>query len=70
MSWRNAGNTWFGRGGPPRPKPPGPKPPFTGFTYFQTTSLSGVTSKSVPLGPEQIIVLPLGSRWAPEMKKA
>ena len=41
----------------------------TGFAYFQTTSLSGVTSKTVPLTPEQMSVFPLGSRCAPEMKK-
>ena len=38
-----------------------------GFTYFQTISLSGVTSKTVPLAPEQTMVLPLGRRSAPEM---
>ena len=70
MSCKNQGSTWFGGGGPPGPGRPGPKPPLMGFTYFQTTCLSGVTSKSVPLGPEQMNVLPLGSRWAPEMKNA
>ena len=47
----------------------GPICPLTGLTYFQTISFSGVTSKIVPLAPEQMSVLPLGSRWAPEMKK-
>ena len=40
-------------GKPPPPKPP----PLLGLTNFQTTSFSGVTSKTVPSGPEQIIVL-------------
>ena len=56
---------------PRRTAGPGPGPPgfpLTGLTYFQTISLSGVTSKTVPLAPEQMSVLPLGSRCAPEMK--
>lgn len=53
---------------PKGPKPPGPGPPFVGFTYFQTISLAGVTSNTVPLAPEQMSVLPFASRWAPEMK--
>jgi hypothetical protein len=49
----------------------GPKgaPSLTGLTYFQTISFSGVTSKTVPLAPEQMSVLPLASRWAPEMNE-
>ena len=40
----------------------------TGLMYFQTIAFSGVTSKIVPLAPEQISVLPFDSRWVPEMK--
>ncbi len=40
----------------------------TGLMYFQTIALSGVTSKIVPLAPEQMSVLPFESRWVPEMK--
>jgi hypothetical protein len=47
---------------PPPPRPLGAK---TGFTYSQTISLLGVTSKKRPGAPSQISVLPLGSRWAP-----
>ena len=58
------------RGGPPAKfitmPPPGPLPR-TGLTYFQTISFSGVTSNTVPFAPEQISVLPLGKRCAPEM---
>ena len=43
-------------------------PALTGLTYFQTIAFSGVTSKMVPLAPEQMSVLPFDSRWAPEMK--
>ena len=53
-----------GRGGGPNRAPP-----LTGLTYFQTISFSGVTSKMVPLAPEQMNVFPLGSRWAPEMNE-
>ena len=69
MSAAKNGSTWFA-GIPPGPMPGGPKPPCTGFTYFHTNFFSGVTSNSVPFGPEQTNVLPLGSRCAPEMKKA
>ena len=41
-----------------------------GLMYFHTTSSLRVTSKMVPLVPEQISVLPLGSRSAPEMNGA
>jgi hypothetical protein len=41
-----------------------------GLTYFQTVSPFGVTSKTVPLVPEQTSVLPLGCRWAPETNGA
>jgi len=40
------------------------------LTNFQTISFSGVTSNTVPSGPEQMSVLPLGNRSAPEMKLA
>ena len=38
--------------------------------YCQTVSPSGVTSRTVPLLPTQISVLPLGSRWAPDRNGA
>ncbi len=41
-----------------------------GFTYSQTVSPSGVTSKNYPSPPLQMSVLPLSSRWAPEMDLA
>ena len=76
--WRNGGRIWPSFGGPPkaegragrRERPPNGEPPFSGFTYFQTISSFGVTSKTVPFVPEQMSVSPLGRRWAPEMNGA
>src|SRR6516162_6746794 len=39
-----------------------------GFTYSQTISPDGVTSKKRPFAPSQIRVFPLGWRCAPLMK--
>src|SRR5262245_27669920 len=38
-----------------------------GFTYSQTISPAGVTSKIRPFEPSQIRVFPLGCRWIPLM---
>ena len=52
------------------PGPPKNGTLLSGFTYFQTISFSGVTSKIEPFKLLQTSVSPLGRRLAPDMNAA